>query len=290
MGSGQQWAEAITKVATRLKANNNTIQILWVPAHSGAEGNGVADGTAKEAAESARHAVPDEIRLQTNLPHLSRRATENKAGAASQWAKGHIRPERKHYPLGGSGLRHSLLRKVRKTTAQRYYQLLFGHAAIGSFLHDRMAGPQRLASDKCWWCNCDKKEIRHHVFTECKTWTTQIRRLWKRVGKDCNWKHPRAPSVRRLWKEDATAAVLEFLEDTPVGFRSSGMVRPKVDEREGRSQKMERVGQAHPRLHTLLLFFSRSLSFFFSFLLLSLSFFLLFHLLSFFPLSGGSRV
>ena len=33
----------------------------------------------------------------------------------------------------------------------RYYQLLSGHAAIESFLHDRMTGPQRLDSDKCWW-------------------------------------------------------------------------------------------------------------------------------------------
>ena len=66
----------------RLKASNN-VQILWVPAHSGAEGNEVADGMAKEAAESTRNAIPDEIKWQTSLPHLSRRATENKARAAS---------------------------------------------------------------------------------------------------------------------------------------------------------------------------------------------------------------
>ena len=27
-----------------------------------------------------------------------------------------------------------------------------GHAAIGSFLHDRTTGPQRAATDGCWWC------------------------------------------------------------------------------------------------------------------------------------------
>ena len=36
-------------------------------------------------------------------------------------------------------------------------------------------------------------------------------------GKDCGWKDPRAPAVRKLWKEKATEAVLDFLEDTPVG-------------------------------------------------------------------------
>ena len=37
--------------------------------------------------------------------------------------------------------------------------------------------------------------------------------------KDCGWKHCRAPSVRWLWREGATGAVLKFLEDTRVGFR-----------------------------------------------------------------------
>ena len=31
------------------------------------------------------------------------------------------------------------------------------------------------------------------------------------------WKHPRAAAVRKLWKEKATEAVLELLENTPVG-------------------------------------------------------------------------
>ena len=46
------------------------------------------------------------------------------------------------------------MRRVRKSVAQRYYQLLSGHAAMSSFLHDRMSGPQRLETDECWWCRC----------------------------------------------------------------------------------------------------------------------------------------
>ena len=46
------------------------------------------------------------------------------------------------------------------------YQLLTGHAAIGSFLHERMSRPQRLALDECWWCNCGRRQTRHHLFTE----------------------------------------------------------------------------------------------------------------------------
>ena len=226
----------IIEVATRPIESNNGVRVLWVPAHAGIKGNEVADGMAKEAAGSRGHDVPDEIRWHTSLPHLSRRATECRAIATSQRVRDHVRPERRCHPPGGSGLRRRILRRIWGSTAQRYYQLLSGHAAIGFFLHDRMTGPQRLESDRCWWCNCGKRQTRHHLFTEC--WA-QIRRLWMRIGKDCKREHPRAPSVRWLWKEDATEAVIEFLEDTPVGPRSSGMVRVSVDGRESVGQLSE---------------------------------------------------
>ena len=48
-----------------------------------------------------------------------------------------------------------------------------------------------------------------------------IRRLWRRIGKYCGWECPRAPEVRWLWNERATGAVVERLEDTRVGCRTS---------------------------------------------------------------------
>ena len=45
--------------------------------------------------------------------------------------------------------------------------------------------------------------------------------------------------VRWLWKEDSTEAALEFLEGTPVGSRSSGMARAKLDDRESVGQVSE---------------------------------------------------
>ena len=132
------------------------------------EGNEAADRAAKEASENYAHDVSDKIRWQTSLPHLLRRATEGRAGAAPQWVADHVRPEGRYHPPGGSGLRRRLLCRVRKSAAQRYYQLLSGHAAIGSFLHGRMTSPQRLESGECWWCNCGKRQTRHHLFTEFK--------------------------------------------------------------------------------------------------------------------------
>ena len=109
------------------------------------------------------------------------------------------------------------LRRVGKSLASRYYQLLSGHAAIGSFLHERVTGPLSRESSKCRWCSCGRRESRHHLLVECKAWAPQIRRLWRRVGKDCGGKHPKAPAVRKLRKGGATEAVSEFLGGSQIG-------------------------------------------------------------------------
>ena len=59
--------------------------------------------------------------------------------------------------------------------------------------------------------------ISHKLSRESKAWAPQIRRLWKRVAKNCRWKHPMAPAVRRLWKGEATEAVLELLGEVRAG-------------------------------------------------------------------------
>ena len=45
--------------------------------------------------------------------------------------------------------------------------------------------------------------------------------------------------MRWVWRKEATEAVIEFLEGTPVGPRSSGMARAKVDDRESVGQASE---------------------------------------------------
>ena len=149
------------------------------------------------------------------------------------WIRNHVWPERRYTPPGGPGFCRRRLRRARKSTAQRHYQLLSGHAAIGSFLHDRMTGPQRLETDERWWCNCGRQS-RYHLSAECQAWAPQIRDLWRKIGKDCHWEHPRAPALRWLWKEEATESVLEFLESTRVVCRASAEVaRARVDEDRG---------------------------------------------------------
>ena len=54
------------------------------------------------------------------------------------------------------------------------------------------------------------------------------------MGKECGWKHPRTPSVRKLWQEGATEAVLEFLgyecglQDSDQSDRAAGGGEPGV--------------------------------------------------------------
>ena len=56
-----------------------------------------------------------------------------------------------------------------------------------------------------------------HLFSHCRRWTPQIRELWRRVDAE-EGKGPRAPSVRRLFREPRdTEALLDFLRDTRVG-------------------------------------------------------------------------
>ena len=77
----------------------------------------------------------------------------------------------------------------------------------------------------------------------------QIRGLWRRIGKDRHWEHPRAPLLRWLLKEEVTGAVIEFLEDTRVGCRVSSrrsLVEEDRDRDEGPGQDGEGGGPGPP--------------------------------------------
>ena len=80
--------------------------------------------------------------------------------------------------------------------------------------------------------------------------TMEARRMWKRIGKACGWRHLRAPSVRLLWKEKAKGAVLDFLGGTRVGCRAAVMAiigpREEEDRSEGEAGEGEEGGPGPP--------------------------------------------
>ena len=78
LGPGQRFAVAAIEVCSRIVANGNSVTIRWVPAHSGATGNEVADRYAKSAAigEEPVEAIPEGYAAETSLSHMTRVATE----------------------------------------------------------------------------------------------------------------------------------------------------------------------------------------------------------------------
>ena len=74
-------------------------------------------------------------------------------------------------------------------------------------------------------------------------------RLVEEDRKEFHWEHLRAPVLRWLWKEEATEAVIEFLEDARVGCRVSSrraLVDENRDREEGPGQGGEEGGPGLP--------------------------------------------
>ena len=124
---------------------------------------------------------------------MTRVVTEPRSRSTAQWTTDHVRPQRKHRPSRGKGVKRGPLCRVQKSIASRYYQLLSGHAAIGPYLKDKI---RKTGDDRYWWCGGEKQQTLHHIFTGCRACRPQITSLWKDIWKDCGWKHPRALSVK----------------------------------------------------------------------------------------------
>ena len=250
LGPGQHFAVAATEVCSRILARDNDVTIRWAPAYSGATANEVTDRYAKSAAtgdapveeipEGYAEEIPERYTDETSLSHMTRVVTQVRSHEAAEWISRHVRPERRYRPPSGRGLRRPQPRQVRKTLAGRYCQLLSGHAATGA--HRLRFG--MTDTSECWWCAGGEPQSRHHLFTRCRVWAPQAKKMWKAIGKACEWKRPRTPSVGLLWDGRATEAVLEFLRTTRVGCIGTERVPP--EEEEGEDSEGEEGGPGPP--------------------------------------------
>ena len=120
-------------------------------AHSRVEDNERADAHARAAAGRAEPCcdadTPDDFRDEASLSYMTRAATEARSQATAEWISSRV-GTRRYKPPPGRGLHRQHLRSVRKELTGRFYQFLSGHAAIGSYLHDKI---HKIDSDKCWW-------------------------------------------------------------------------------------------------------------------------------------------
>ena len=138
---------------------------------------------------------------------MTRTATEARSRATAEWITDHVRAERRYRPPPRGGPRRRQLGGTRKELAGRFYQLLSGHANIGSFLH-RVG---TVDNDTCWLCDTGQRQTRFHLVARCPTLRGQQRVLWRRVERLCDWDGPRAREVRLLF-DDVRAAPAVFVE------------------------------------------------------------------------------
>ena len=101
-----------------------------------------------ELPEGYRGELPKGYARGASLAHMMRVATEVRSKATTDWIMAHVRPGRRYRPPPGESVRRTQLRRVKKTLAERYYQLLSGHAETGTH-RDRFGRTDTLA---CWWC------------------------------------------------------------------------------------------------------------------------------------------
>ena len=92
------------------------------------------------------------------------------------YAKGGINPT-----LGGALTKY----------AMRYYQLKVGHGAIGIFL----ARIGVIETPECWWCGAQEQTV-IHLYTECRRWRRERRKLSRELGQHgISWQ----PRPERRW-------------------------------------------------------------------------------------------
>ena len=120
--------------------------------------------------------------LEASLAHLTRKTTEARADATSEWIRGHMGQRRRYRPPRGVKMRKALARS-RKELAGRFYQLLLGHAAVA----DHLVRVGQAAEDRCWWCGSGERQTRFRLFVKCRRWEPEIKGLWQRVRLNCGW-------------------------------------------------------------------------------------------------------
>jgi hypothetical protein len=169
---------------------------------------------------------------------MTRTATEARSRATAEWITDHVRAERRYRPPPGEAHAARQLGGTRKELAGRFYQLLSGHANIGSFLH-------RIGTDR----RRHVLAVRHRPETDplpprgpvphpqgAAAGPVEEGREAVRLG------GAQGPEVRLLFDDvRAAPAVLTFLRDTRVGRIVPQALRRR---REGeRGREVDREGE-----------------------------------------------
>ena len=112
-GPAQALARAVIATGDNLASQDSTLAIRWTPAHEGVEGNEQADRTTKTAVEGNGERTEPVYLREASLFHLTRKSTEARSEATSEWIRNHVGRRRRYRPPKGGKLQEGLA-KVRK--------------------------------------------------------------------------------------------------------------------------------------------------------------------------------
>ncbi len=174
MYAGQALKLQIYQKAQKLVEQGHSVSVMWVPGHSGLEGNEREDKAAKEAA------LGGTVRTAkwTSLTHVTTEEKKSQIIWYGQKMREREASRRGFYIPCIKPQIHPLLGKAKKSYASRFYQLQTGHGAIGTFL-ERIGAAE---SAECWWSE-DREQSVLHLYTNCRKWRKERRVLKRNLDK-----------------------------------------------------------------------------------------------------------
>ena len=217
------------------KTNGHTVICRWVPGHTDLIGNEKADFAARDKAEKGGR----QAERWSSLAHIRENLAKVRSTEITKWYEKSIQERevsRRGFYIPWTKGAHPILGNIAKKYAARFYQLKVGHGAVGTYL----ARIGRIESPQCWWCR-EQVQTVEHLYTKCRRWRKERRRLVRELGKEgVTWQ---AQAERRwlaglLANEKAVTPLLRFLEVTEVGAREGAREREAESER-----KNDRAGK-----------------------------------------------
>ena len=179
-----------------------------------------------------------EIDQWTSLTHINAELQRSRSAELLAWHQ--VKSQEREATIQGfyvPSAKSSMsltLGEALKKYAMRYYQLKIRHGAVGTYL----VRIGVMETPECWWCRAQQQTV-VHLYTECRRWRRERRKLNRELGRlGIGWQ----PRPERRWlgnllaNERAVRPKLQFLKDTEVGNRDEAR-RESWNGREGKIKK-----------------------------------------------------